>query len=101
RTSTETGSRQPSGKTAPIREPFEGIADRAPVDHAGADAADRSAQIEQPEGIGDRVDDPRNRDENAGTADHSTRTNLVDQVAFDRHQPGLRKTKNGEADLNC
>ena len=47
RASAETGSGEPRRETTTVGEPFQRIADRAAVDHAGPDAANRSGEIQQ------------------------------------------------------
>jgi hypothetical protein len=65
-----------------------------------AEPAPNPAEIQQEERVGDRVDDPPNRDQHATEADHDARAELVDEVAFDRDQPGLGQDKNRECHLN-
>ena len=54
RAGAKTGGGQTRGQAAPVGEPLQRIADRGAVDDAGADAADRRADIEQCQRIRDR-----------------------------------------------
>src|SRR5438270_719584 len=74
---------------ATIGKPLERVADAGPVDRARADAADRGREVQQEQRIGDRVDDPGDADQHAADEHHRTRPEAVDEVAFDRDQPGL------------
>ena len=79
---------------------FSALPTEAAVDDAGADAADRRADIEQEQRVGDRVDHPGDRDQHAAAADHDLRAELVDQVTLDRHQPGFGQHEDGEGHLD-
>src|ERR1700687_151528 len=67
--------------------PLQRDATRGAINDAAANTADRGADIEQKEGVGHRVDDPCDRDQDAAATDHYPRTELVDQIAFERNQP--------------
>ena len=56
--------------------------------------------IEKEERIRERVDHPCNGDQNAADADHHARPKLVDQIAFERNQPGLGQNEDREGDLD-
>ena len=58
RAGAEAGRSQPGRKAPPIRKPLQRVADRSAVNHSGADAADRGADIEQEQGVGHGVDHP-------------------------------------------
>jgi hypothetical protein len=83
-----------------IREPLERVADAGAVHRARAHAANgcREIQHRQRRGIG--VHHPRDRAQEAAYDDHRTRSVLVDEIAFNRHEPGFGHHENRERDLN-
>ena len=100
RACAETCRRQACSEAAPVGKPLERVADRAAVNHARANTADRRAEIKQRKRVRDRVNHPRDRNQHARAADHRARAELVDQIAFDRHQPGFCEHEDREGDLN-
>src|SRR5262249_50548608 len=87
-------------KAAPVGEPLESIAHRTAIDHAGANTADCRAEANHTKRVCDRIDDPGDCNQHAGAADHHARTELVDQVSFNRHQPCFGQHEDCEGDLN-
>src|SRR5580704_7028091 len=83
-----------------IGKPFEGIAYRAAINNARADAADNGAEIKQRQRVGVRVDHPRERDQDAAEENHHAWTELVDQIAFEGDEPRLGQYEQGKCELN-
>jgi hypothetical protein len=87
-------------EAAPVRKPLQRVANRAAIDHARANPADGGAEVEQRKRVGDRIDDPGDRDQGAADADHDPRAVFVDEIALDRYQPGLGEDEDREGDLD-
>lgn len=87
-------SRYAGRKAAPIREPFQGVADRRAIHGAGADAADRLRQIEHRQARRPRVQHPGAANEQTGDEDDKPRTDFVDDITVDRNEPGLGDDEN-------
>ncbi len=85
-----------SQSSLPVREPFEGIANAGAIDAAGTGTSQGGPNIEQGQGIGNRVQGPCRADQDAATKNHVARTETVDQVTFDRHQPGFDQYEEAE-----
>ena len=100
RAGAEARRRQSRGEATPVGKPFQRVADRSAVNHARADAANRGAEVQQEQRVSHRVDDPCDAHEHAAAGDHDPRTKPVDQVAFDRDEPGLRQHEDREGELN-
>jgi hypothetical protein len=63
--------------------------------------AHRRADIEAHQRGGLRIDDPGGADEDGAERNHHAGAELVDEVAFDRRQPGLYQHEQGEGDLDA
>ncbi len=96
----KTRGRQARGKTAPVGEPLQRVADAGTIDDAGADAAERGGNVEQRQRVGIGVHDPGDGDQHAAQTNHDARAELVDQIAFERHQPRLGDDEDRERDLD-
>jgi len=98
--STVGGGGEADAEPAVIGEPLHGVADGAAVDDAGAYAAQR-VPADQPVDAG-RVSraDPAQADEHATDRDHQPRTDPVDEIPLEGHQPRLGDHEGGESDLD-
>ena len=103
-TGAKTRGGQTDSETTPVREPFHGVADAYGVDRAGTDTANPRADIQRPQALRLRVDDPGDGDQNTTGGDHQfrpkTRTKTVRNPTFDGRQPGLERDEDAERNLD-
>ncbi|KAK0339965.1 hypothetical protein LTR94_032433, partial [Friedmanniomyces endolithicus] len=66
-----------------------------------SNAADGRASVEAGQAGGLRVDDPGQADEDGPEGDHHARTEFIDEVAFERCEPGLDDDEQREGDLDA
>ncbi|MNL10547.1 hypothetical protein D3C87_1313490 [compost metagenome] len=96
----EAGRRNPRRQPAPVGKPLERIAHAGAIYRASPYAADGRSEVQHRQRRRHRVQRPRNRAEQAAAHHHRARAVLVDQIALDRHQPGLGDHENGERHLD-
>src|SRR5205085_7444377 len=89
RPGAESHRREARGQSTPIGEPLERVADASPVHRTRADATDDRTEIEDGQRVRDGVDHPRQRDENPGGYAHEARSDSIDEIPLDRHEPRL------------
>ena len=100
RTRAEAGRCEAHRQTTAIGKPFHRIADAGRIDRAGAGAGNAGREIEYPELVGVGVEDPADRDQHAADSDHELRAEAIGQPALDRGQPGFKRDKEAEGDLD-
>src|SRR5678815_5537375 len=83
-----------------IRDRLKRVTDAGSIDGAGSDSADGGRDIEQRQRVGIGVHHPRDATEQAADQNDGTWSEPIDEITFDRHQPGLREDENGERDLD-
>jgi len=94
------GSGEANGEAALVREPLQRAVHAGCVDAADADAADDGADIKAGERAGVGIHDPGQTSEQTAHEHHGARAVLVDEVTFDRGQPGLHNHEDREGDLD-
>src|SRR5262249_2224725 len=100
RAGTKSGCSDAGGKTAFVREPFEGITNASAIHAACADTRQDLADIELRQCFRVGVYDPADGAKNAAEDNHTLRAVLVDEPGFNGNQPGLEKHEQREGPLD-
>jgi hypothetical protein len=100
RPGAETGRREARRQSAPVGKPLERIAYAGAVHRARSDAADRGGDVKNAQRVGIGVERPRKSAQDPAHEHDQPRPVSIDEIAFDRHQPGLEQHENRERHLD-
>ncbi|MNM98068.1 hypothetical protein D3C81_1105890 [compost metagenome] len=96
----EPGRCDPCRQSPAIGEPLQRVAHASAIHRARAQAADCRRDVQHGQRRRHRVKGPGNGAQQAATHHYRARAVLVDEVALDRYQPGLRHDEDGECHLD-
>src|SRR5450631_866576 len=99
-TRAESGGRNSGGQSTPAGKPLERVTDTGAVDTTRADAAERGSKIQNGERTRAGIQYPCRCNQNRAHDDDPARPESIDQVTFNRNEPGFDQNEECERDLN-
>src|ERR1039457_5406765 len=86
-------------KSAVVGKPLQHVAGAAAINGAGADSTDRVPDVESGYRVGVAGTDPARAPQQAADPNDQPRPETINQIAFERNQPGFTEDECGKSDL--